>query len=268
MNKLTKIGFIGAGNMGGAIIGGMVKSKVFEACDINVCDKLISDEIVAMGINQMGIKDTVENSDYIVLAVKPGVLGDVLKEITLAGGYSSKTYISIAAGYKIETMEKTLGKTKIIRVMPNICLKVGEGMTVICANDVCSQKELDMAQNIFGSCGKTAVVKESLIDACTAINGSGPAYVFMFMESLSDAAVKHGIKRETAYLLAAQTVLGSAFLMLESGIHPGKLKDMVCSPGGTTIEAVSELEDKGFRNAVISAVDACVKKADKMSKIK
>ena len=161
-----------------------------------------------------------------------------------------------------------MGNVKAVRVMPNLCLKAKEGMTVICPNDECSADDIDLANKIFSSCGKTAMVKESLIDACTAINGSGPAYVFMFMEALADSAVKHGIDRETAYLLAGQTVLGSAKLMLESKIHPGQLKDMVCSPGGTTIEAVAVLEEMGLRNAVISAVDACSAKANEMSKIK
>lgn len=263
-----KIGFIGAGNMGGAIIDGMIKTGSFAPSDINVCDKVISDTLKSLGINTCDMETTVKNSDAIVLAVKPVILGAILEDIKKVSGFDSKTYISIAAGYKIQSIEKILGKAKIIRVMPNLCLKASEGMTVICTNDICTRLDADIAEKIFGSCGKTARVKESLIDSCTAINGSGPAYVFMFMEAMADAAVKHGIDRETAYLLSAQTVLGSARLMLESGIHPGELKDMVCSPGGTTIEAVSMLEQKGFRDAVISAVDACAKKAEEMSKQK
>ena len=262
------IGFIGAGNMGGAIIDGMIKSGGFAPTDINVCDKVISDTVRSLGINECDLETTVKNSDAIVLAVKPAVLGAVLEDVKKINGYGSKTYISIAAGYKIQSVEQILGNAKIIRVMPNLCLKAGDGMTVICPNDSCTNLDADIAEKIFGSCGKTAKVKESLIDSCTAINGSGPAYVFMFMEAMADAAVKHGIDRETAYLLSAQTVLGSAKLMLDSGIHPGELKDMVCSPGGTTIEAVSVLEQKGFRDAVISAVDACAKKADEMAKLK
>ena len=262
---MERIGFIGAGNMGGAIIGGILKTDSFKKDNIYVCDKIISDEISSLGINIGSLSETVEKSDCIVLAVKPAGLGDVLKEIKSVNGYDKKLFISIAAGYKIETIESILGDARIIRVMPNICLKAGEGMTVMAPNAYCTCDDENTAAKIFASCGKTCTVKESLIDACTAINGSGPAYVFMFMEALADAAVKHGIDRESAYLLAGQTVLGSAKLMLESGIHPGKLKDMVCSPGGTTIEAVSALEEKGFRDAVISAVDACAKKAEQMS---
>ena len=265
---MCKIGFIGAGNMGGAIISGMISGKAFEKTDINVCDLKIPDSILSLGINPMDLEDCVANSDYIILAVKPAGLGSVLEKVKTVASYGDKTYISIAAGYKIENIEKILGNVRIIRVMPNLCLKAGEGMTVVCANDNCTNLQLETAQKIFSSCGKTAIVKENLIDACTAINGSGPAYVFMFMEALADAAVKHGIDRETAYLLAGQTVLGSAKLLLDSKIHPGELKDMVCSPGGTTIEAVASLEEAGFRNAVLSAVDACAKKADEMSKTK
>ncbi len=262
---MERIGFIGAGNMGSAIIGGIIKAKSFTKENIYVCDKLISDEISSLGVNIGSLKETVENSDCIVLAVKPNVLGAVLKEIKSIKDFDKKLYISIAAGYKIENMESILGGVRIIRVMPNICLKAGEGMTVMALNAYCTPEDENASGKIFASCGKTCTVKESLIDACTAINGSGPAYVFMFMEALADAAVKHGIDRESAYLLAGQTVLGSAKLMLDTGIHPGKLKDMVCSPGGTTIEAVSALEEKGFRDSVISAVDACAKKAQQMS---
>lgn len=265
---MTKIGFIGAGNMGGAIISGMIASKNFEAKNINVCDKVITDTVKAYGINECDLKSTVENSDCIVLAVKPAGMSDVLGQIKDVKDFDKKLYISIAAGYKLDTIKSILGSVKAIRVMPNLCLKAGEGMTVICPNQNCTAKELNVAEKIFSSCGKTTVVKESLIDACTAINGSGPAYVFMFMEALADAAVKHGIDRESAYLLAGQTVLGSAKLMLDTGIHPGQLKDMVCSPGGTTIEAVASLEESGFRNAVVSAVDACAQKAKKLSETK
>lgn len=261
-----KLGFIGAGNMGGAIIAGMIKAGSFRKEDIYVCDKIISDDIKALGVLVTDIKSLTENCDCVVLAVKPSSLEAVLREIKNIKGYEKKLYISIAAGFTLRSIERIMEDVKAIRVMPNICLKALEGMTVIAANDNCTEADILVAEKIFASCGKTARVNEGLIESCTAINGSGPAYVFMFMEALADAAVKNGIGRETAYLLAGQTVLGSAKLMMDSSIHPGKLKDMVCSPGGTTIEAVAELETKGFRDAVISAVDACTKKAKKMAK--
>lgn len=263
---MNRIGFIGAGNMGAAILGGIIESKSCFSENIFVCDKIVSDYVRSLKVNICSLKETVESSDCIVLAVKPSGLGSVLEDIKSVKDYDKKLYISIAAGFKIENIEKILGNAKIIRVMPNICLKALEGMTVMASNEICSSDDTDTAEKIFSTCGKTAWVKEELIDGCTAINGSGPAYVFMFMEALADAAVKNGINRETANLLACQTVLGSAKLMMETGVHPGKLKDMVCSPGGTTIEAVAKLEEKGFRDAVISAVDACVEKAVKMSK--
>lgn len=260
-----KIGFIGAGNMGGAIIAGMIKSKNFKKEDIYVCDKIISDDIKALGVLVADINYLIENCDCVVLAVKPSSLEAVLCEIKNIKGYKNKLYISIAAGFSLWSIERIMEDVKAIRVMPNICLKALEGMTVIAANKNCSEADVLIAEKIFASCGKTVRVREGLIDSCTAINGSGPAYVFMFMEALADAAVKNGIDRDTAYLLAGQTVLGSAKLMMASSIHPGKLKDMVCSPGGTTIEAVAKLETKGFRDAVISAVDACTRKAEKMA---
>ena len=261
-----KIGFIGVGNMGGAIVSGMIKSENFKKEDICVCDKIISEDIKALEVLTTDTKSTIENCDCVVLAVKPSSLELVLEEIKNIKGYENKLYISIAAGFTLDSIKKTMENVKAIRVMPNICLKALEGMTVIAANEACTEADILIAEKIFASCGKTARVNEGLIDSCTAINGSGPAYVFMFMEALADAAVKNGIARDTAYLLAGQTVLGSAKLMMDTSIHPGKLKDMVCSPGGTTIEAVAELETKGFRDAVISAVDACTKKAKKMAK--
>ncbi|MBQ6895081.1 MAG: pyrroline-5-carboxylate reductase [Clostridia bacterium] len=263
-----KTGFIGAGNMGSSIVSGMIKSGNFKKEDIFVCDKIISDDIKSLGVSAVSIDYIVKNCQSIVLAVKPNTMEAVLEEIKKTEGYEKKLFISIAAGFKLERIEKVLGSIRAVRVMPNICLKALEGMTVVASNKNCTEDDTAAAEKIFSSCGKTARVKEDLIDSCTAINGSGPAYVFMFMEALSDAAVKNGIDRETAYLLSAQTVLGSAKLMMDSAIHPGKLKDMVCSPGGTTIEAVAQLENKGFRDAVISAVDACTEKAKKMAREK
>lgn len=263
---MPKIAFIGAGNMGGAIIDGMLKSSDFSSDDIIICEKRPSDELKSSGIRIADLKTAVESADYVILAVKPNVLGDVLEEIRLCANYEGKTYMSIAAGKTIESIEAILGKASVVRLMPNICLKSGEGMTVISASERCSDADIKTAEKIFGSCGKTLITKEALIDACTAINGSGPAYVFMFAEAMADGAVKHGIDRKSAYLLAAQTILGSAKLMLESGIAPAVLKDMVCSPGGTTIDAVSALEEWGMKNSVIKAIDACAKKASEMGK--
>jgi len=258
------IGFIGAGNMGGAIVSGMVRSGKYAPESICVCDKAISGEIAELGVGIASMEETVAGCDYIILAVKPGVLPEVLKQISGFSGISEKVFVSIAAGVKLSAIEQHLKGCRVIRVMPNLCLRAGEGMTVIAPNGAVSAEELGFAENIFACSGKTAVDREDLIDACTAISGSGPAYVFMFIEALADAGVKQGIDRKTAYLLASQTLLGSAALCMESGLHPGELKDMVCSPGGTTIEAVEALERCGMRASVMEAVNACAQKARKL----
>ncbi|MBM6838398.1 pyrroline-5-carboxylate reductase, partial [Clostridium saudiense] len=175
--------------------------------------------------------------------------------------------VTIAAGKSIESTEKSFGKElKVIRTMPNTPALVGEGMTAVCPNKLITDEDLAEVSKLLSSFSKIEVVSESLIDAVTSVSGSSPAYVYMFIEAMADAAVLQGMPRDKAYKFAAQTVLGSAKMVLETGIHPGALKDMVCSPGGTTIEAVAELEGKGFRSAIISAMNKCYKKSQEMSK--
>ena len=263
---MSTIGFIGAGNMGSAVISGMVIRGGVNAADVYVTDPKVTDDIKALGVNVCEIEETVKNSDYIVLAVKPNIMGDILERISKINQTEEKVFITIAAGIDIAYMKNGLGKKrKIVRVMPNLPMSVGEGMSVICASDEVGETELAAAVKIFSCVGKTAVsTNEDMIDKCIAINGSAPAYVFMFIEALADGAVKNGVPRKDAYEIAAQTVLGSAKLILDSDKHPGVLKDMVCSPGGTTIEAVCSLEENGFRNAVIKAVEACTEKATQM----
>ena len=260
------VGFIGAGNMGGAILSGLMKNGGMDAANVYVCDYVISEKVKKLNINVTNLSTLVAKSDYIILCVKPNSLSNVLNKIKLIDGCEKKVYVSIAAGIKISSIKEILGDVKVVRVMPNVALTSGEGMTVLCRDDKVGSDEFDFACKIFSCSGKILETDEKLIDACTAINGSGPAYVFMFIEALADGAVKNGIKREDAYTLAAQTVLGSAKMLLETGMHPGALKDMVCSPGGTTIEAVAALEENGFRHSVISAVDKCAKKAQEMGK--
>lgn len=263
---MSKIGFIGAGNMGGAIIKSLIVRTGIPAEYIYVTDPKLKDDIASLGVNVCDMEQTVKSADFIVLAVKPNAMEDVLEKISRMILTDDKVFISIAAGIDISRMKTNLGKKKkVVRVMPNLPLSVGEGMSVICACPEVSEEELSEAVKIFSSVGKTAVSSnEDMIDKCIAINGSAPAYVFMFIEALADGAVKNGVPRKDAYELAAQTVLGSAKLILDTGKHPGELKDMVCSPGGTTIEAVCSLESDGFRNAVINAVDVCTQKAESM----
>ncbi len=263
---MSRIGFIGAGNMGGSIISGMIIRGGVAAEDVYVTDPRITDEIKALGVNICELEDTVKGSDYIVLAVKPNNMGDVLERISKITQIDEKVFITIAAGVDMAYMKACLGKKKkIVRVMPNLPMSVGEGMSVICGSDEVSESELAAAVKIFSCVGKTAVsANEDMIDKCVAVNGSAPAYVFMFIEALADGAVRNGVPRKDAYELAAQTVLGSAKLVLDTGKHPALLKDMVCSPGGTTIEAVCSLEADGFRNAVMNAVEVCTQKAEAM----
>lgn len=265
MNK--KIGFIGVGNMGGAILCGAVSGGAVMAEDVYACSLEFSDKVKELNINVTNLQELVEKSDYIILCVKPLSMEEVLNDIKAVPGYEKKVYVSIAAGITIDYIKAVLGKAVcVIRTMPNIALLAGAGMTVISSDGICSEEDVFFAEKIFSSAGATLRVPERLINPCTAVSGSGPAYVFMFIEALADGAVREGISRKDAYLLASQTLMGSALMQLETQLHPAELKDMVCSPGGTTIDAVRSLENDGFRGAVMNAVDTCAQKAKSMNK--
>lgn len=263
---MAKIGFLGAGNMGGAIVSGIVTNGGVPASDVYVHDIHISREIAALGVNVTDVAGVLQQADMVVLAVKPNVFGEILPQIKSTGFDKKTVFVSIAAGIPIAVIQQALGAdAKIVRVMPNLPLKVGAGMTVVSRCDAVDDTELARAKALFDCVGETVVLPESYIDKSLAVNGSSPAYVCMFIEALADGAVKNGVDRKSAYLLAEQSVLGTAKLLLETGLHPAELKDMVCSPAGTTIEAVAALERSGFRNAVLDAVEACTKKAMEMS---
>lgn len=264
MNHIT--GFIGAGNMGGSILCGAVSSGVFKPENILVNSLAVSEKVQKLNINVTNLKELVNKSDYIILCVKPQGFESLLGDIKEIDGYDTKVYVSIAAGVTIDYIKSILGDVKVIRTMPNLPLSAGGGMTVIAPDTKAEEDEIAFAEKLFSASGKTLRIAEESINAYTAISGSGPAYAFMFIEALADGAVRCGIPRREAYTVAAQTLYGSALMQMETGIHPGELKDMVCSPGGTTIDAVAALESKGFRNAVLEAVDACLKKAEKMKK--
>ncbi len=251
-----KIGCIGTGAMGGAIMRAVCKK--YDVKEIKVTDKnsqmgkAFAEETGSTFVDSN--KDVLD-CDYIFLAVKPQFLGDVFAEI--AGNIpNSAVIISMAAGVKIEKLESWAPKARFIRMMPNVCAQIGQAMTAVSYKDNISQKEAETAIEILSSAGKVEVVPEKLMDCVTAVSGSGPSFVFMFIEALADAAVRCGMPRSQAYTYAAQTVYGSAGMVLESGKHPAVLKDMVCSPAGTTIEGVAALEKNNFRNAVIEAVTA------------
>ncbi|MCT4595353.1 MAG: pyrroline-5-carboxylate reductase [Anaeromicrobium sp.] len=267
MNK--RIGFIGCGNMGGAMIGGIIKSGLVQPKNITVSDldeKKLDHIKDSLGINTT--TDSVElvnKSDIIILSVKPNIYDMVINSIK-DNLTKDKLIVTIAAGVSLNHMENLLGPNyKIVRTMPNTPALVSEGMSALCPNKNISKEELHMIRAIFESFGKAELVKESLMDSVIGVSGSSPAYVFMFIEAMADAAVLGGMSRDNAYKFAAQSVLGSAKMVLQTGMHPGKLKDMVCSPGGTTIEAVSVLEKEGFRSSVIQGILACIDKSKKMS---
>lgn len=266
---MKKIGFIGAGNMGGAILGGILNSKMIDNNHIIASAK--SDRTIEKIKNDYNVnvtkdsKEVVEFSDLIVIAVKPDIYDEILEEIKDL--IKDKIIITIAAGKTIEAMEKIIGDDKkIVRTMPNTPSLVGEGMTSLSPNKNISEEELSFVKSIFDSLGKSEVVKEDLIHAVIGASGSSTAYAFMFIEAIADGAVRSGMPRDKAYTFAAQGVLGAAKMVLDTGKHPGELKDMVCSPGGTTIEAVKVLEEEKFRGAVLKAIDSCVKKSIEMSK--
>ena len=263
-----KIGFIGNGNMGTAIIGGVIKNGLAAPSDIIVSD--INEAGLKASGEKYGINITtnnkvaVEASDILFLAIKPNVIYNVI-DVIKDSIDESKLVVSIAAGQSIAKLEEAFGKpVKLVRVMPNTPALVGEAMSGIAVNANVSDDEKKTVLNIFDSLGKGELIEEYMMDAVTAVSGSSPAYVFMLIEAMADAAVQGGLPRAKAYTFAAQAVLGSAKMVLETGKHPGELKDMVCSPAGTTIDAVAVLEEEGFRSSVIKAMKACTDKSRSM----
>lgn len=263
-----KIGFIGLGNMARAIIGGMLREGIASREDILGSAKTQETldavrEEYGIGV-ELSNQKVAEAADVLILAVKPQFLEGVIGEIRDAVKEDALV-ISIAAGRTLDWLAMAFGRPiALVRCMPNTPALVGEGCTGVCANDDVTEKELAYSLRLMGSFGRASLVEERLMDAVGAVSGSSPAYVFMFIEAMADAAVAAGMPRRQAYGFAAQAVCGSAKLVLETGKHPGELKDMVCSPGGTTIEGVRVLEEAGFRGAVTDALLAAVEKSRKL----
>ncbi len=263
------IGFIGLGNMASAMIGGILKKEI--ALPEEILGSAKTRETENRVHEAFGIRIAADNvevaaeSDVLVLAVKPIFLGEVIEEIRESVKHDA-LIISVAAGKSLAFLEESFGnpRAKIVRAMPNTPALVGEGCTGVCVNEQVSDQEQNLAMMLLSSFGVAYPIPERLIDTVGAVSGSSPAFVFMFLEALADSAVAGGMPRQQAYAFAAQAVMGSAKLMLETGKHPGELKDMVCSPGGTTIEGVRVLEEKGLRGAVMDAVAATIEKTKKL----
>lgn len=264
-----KIGFIGTGKMGEALIKGILYSKLVPPSNICASD-MDSAKLQVMGeeygiIPCDGNCDAVEKSDVIIIAVKPNIVPIVLEEIK--DSVKSKLIISIAAGVSIETYENILlPDTKVVRVMPNIAATVKEAISSICLGAAVSTDDAGIATGIFNAIGKSVILPEQLMDAVTGLSGSGPAYIFMIIEALADGGVHEGLDRQTSRLLAAQTVLGAAKMVLDDGTHTADLKDMVTSPGGTTIRGIRVMEECGVRVAMMNAVIASSERSKELGK--
>ncbi|MCA9576749.1 MAG: pyrroline-5-carboxylate reductase [Polyangiales bacterium] len=264
-----KITFVGAGNMAAAIIAGLVRADASASSRITAVD--VSESTLQRLHDLHGVGTStdaataVRGADVVVLAVKPQVVEAVLPRVREGVG-AEALVVSIVAGVTSKTLEAGLPPgTRVVRTMPNTPALVGRGATAIAAGTHATEGDLTTTSALFDAVGLTVTVPEKLLDAVTGLSGSGPAYVFLFLEALADGGVREGLPRDTALRLAAQTVLGAATMMLETGAHPGMLKDQVTSPGGTTIAAVEALEGRAFRGTVMSAVSAATARSRALS---
>ncbi len=263
-----RIAFLGGGNMAEALIRGLLEQKRYGPADICVSD--ISGDRLAFLRDTYGVntapanRDAAADADVVVLAVKPHQINAVVKEC--AAELTGRLVVSIAAGVSLEAMLATGVKARFVRVMPNTPALIGAGVSALCGAADVSPEDMTLVRDIFSAVGRAVdLPAESLMDAVTGLSGSGPAYVFLFIEALADGGVKAGLPRPLALELAAQTVAGAARLVAESGKHPGELKDMVTSPAGTTIAGVHTLEKHAFRGAVTSAVEAAAQRSRELA---
>ena len=260
-----KIGFIGCGNMATSIIKGIIRKQIIDAENIiasaktkATLDRVQKELVVKVSTDNL---EVTENSDILVLAVKPQYYPEVIAQIKDVVR-KEQIVISIAPGKTLDWLQEQFGgSVRLGRTMPNTPALVGEGMTGACRNEYVTDEDYATVLQILGSFGEVETIPENLMDVCVSVSGSSPAYIYILIDAMADGAVADGLPRAQAYKFAAQSVLGSAKMVLETGKHPGELKDQVCSPGGTTIEAVRVLEEKGFRSSVIEAMKACVRKA-------
>jgi pyrroline-5-carboxylate reductase len=258
------IGFVGGGNMAEAMIRGLLRGEVFSPANVIVSGP--RDERMRELRGTYGVRGTLDNREaakaqIVVLSVKPQILAGVLDEISDAIDPEALV-ISIAAGVPVAAIQARLASgTRVVRGMPNTPALVDAAATAIAGGEHARESDLEDARRIFDAIGITVILEESQLDAVTGLSGSGPAYVFLILEALSDAGVKVGLSRRTAQLLAAQTLLGSAKLLLETNEHPGRLKDMVTSPGGTAITGLHTLEHGGLRTTLMNAVEAATRRS-------
>ena len=265
MLKNKQVGILGTGNMGEALIHGLLYGHLCRPEQI--CCSDVRAERLKVIREKYGVKSTshnvevVKQSDIVILAVKPQIMKQVVEEIAKYLDLS-KLIISIAAGVPLDAIEACARKDlKLIRVMSNICVSVREGVSAIAGGKHALKEDLMMAKTIFDSVGKSLFIEENLLDAVTGLSGSGPAYIFLIIDALADAGVKVGLSRDDALILAPQTVLGAAKMLIETGEHPGKLKDMVTSPGGTAIAGLHTLEEGGLRTTLINAVEVATQRS-------
>lgn len=264
-----QIGFIGCGKMAQAMIQGIITSEVATPQQIIVSAR--TEETLQFVKNTYEIGTSLKNievaaqADYLFLAVKPDLYAEVINEVKEIVKEEA-IIIAIAAGITLDFIEKQFEKPiKTIRSMPNTPSLVGEGMSALCVNSYVTTEDLSEIVQLFEGFGKTEVIEERLMDAIPAVSGSSPAYAYLFIEALADGAVMQGIPRKQAYKLASQALLGAAKMVLETEKHPGELKDDVCTPGGSTIQAIATLEEQGFRAAIIAAMESCTQKSKELS---
>ncbi len=266
MKNIGQILFIGAGKMASAIAGGMVKNGFsadkLGAYDVNSSATKSFTATTGVIAHTERLEQLVKQADIIIIAVKPQIIKSALATVLL----TDKTIISIAAGVTLDTLEKITGSSKIIRVMPNTPALIGQGVAAWCATAEITEIEADAVELILAAVGKVCRVDEKMMDAVTGLSGSGPAYVFDFIQALADGGVKAGLPRDIALMLAGQTVAGAAAMVIESNEHPAVLRDMVTSPGGTTAAALAVLERKAFKGIVSDAVNAAALRSAELGK--
>ena len=259
-------GFIGAGSMGGALAQAAVKAVGGERVAVSCSTPEHSAAAAArLGCNPETAETILWESRFVFLGVKPQMMAGLAKKLAGDIAGSDAIFVSMLAGTSLDRLAELLGaEKKIIRIMPNTPCAVGKGLTLVSANSRVTAEELADFKALMAESGLLDDLPEHLIDAASAVSGCGPAYAYMFVEALADGAVKCGVPRAKAIRYAAQMLLGSAELVLESGQHPGALKDAVCSPGGSTIAGVAALEDRGFRGAAMAAVEAAYKRTKEL----